>query len=150
MVNYNKTAVYNIIYIIIVCVLLLIIFICIPIRRQIASTYSVTIYDSDSNEVLQDMEVQAIGEYQHYLLNINSHCRFAGDLVINPNGEDEKRDESVIADLHNGDGIIRYFEENGDMNIIGNFTKTHNPVKKGEIRLSQSYGNSILCYSICQ
>ena len=31
---------------------------------------------------------------------------------------------------------------------IGNFTKTHNPVKKGEIRLSQSYGNSILCYSI--
>ena len=37
MVNYNKTAVYNIIYIIIVCVLLLIIFRCIPIRRQIAS-----------------------------------------------------------------------------------------------------------------
>lgn len=150
MVNYNKTAVYNIIYIIIVCVLLLIIFRCIPIRRQIASKYSVTIYYSDSNEVLQDMEVQAIGEYQHYLLNINSHCRFAGDLVINPNGEEEKRYESVIADLHNGDGIIRYFEENGDMIIIGNFTKTHNPVKKGEIRLSQSYGNSILCYSICQ
>ena len=150
MVNYNKTAVYNIIYIIIVCVLLLIIFRCIPIRRQIASTYSVTIYDSDSNEVLQDMEVQAIGEYQHYLLNINSHCRFAGDLVINPNGEEEKRYESVIADLYNGDGIIRYFEENGDMNIIGSFTDTHNPVKKGEIRLSQSYGNSILCYSICQ
>lgn len=150
MVNYNKTAVYNIIYIIIVCVLLLIIFRCIPIRRQIASTYSVTIFDSDSNEVLQDMEVQAIGEYQHYLLNINSHCRFAGDLVINPNSEEEKRYESVIADLHNGDGIIRYFEENGDMNIIGSFTDTHNPVKKGEIRLSQSYGNSILCYSICQ
>lgn len=148
MVNYNKTAVYNIIYIIIVCVLLLIIFICIPIRRQIASTYSVTIYDSDSNEVLQDTEVQAIGEYTHYLLNINSHCRFAGDLVINLNSEGEKRYESVIADLHNGDGIIRYFEENGDMNIIGNFTKTHNPVKKGKIRLSQSYGNSILCYSI--
>lgn len=148
MVNYNKTAVYNIIYIIIVCVLLLIIFRCIPIRRQIASTYSVTILDSDSNEVLQDMEVQAIGEYTHYLLNINSHCRFAGDLVINPNSEEEKRYESVIADLHNGDGIIRYFEENGDMNIIGNFTKTHNLVKNGEIRLSQSYGNSILCYSI--
>ena len=148
MVNYNKTAVYNIIYIIIVCVLLLIIFICIPIRRQIASTYSVTIYDSGSNEVLQDTEVQAIGEYTHYLLNINSHCRFAGDLVINPNSEEEKRYESVIADLHNGDGIIRYFEENGDMIIIGNFTKTHNPVKKGKIRLSQSYGNSILCYSI--
>ena len=148
MVNYNKTAVYNLFYIIIICVLLLIIFICIPIRRQIASTYSVTIYDSDSNEVLHDMEVQAIGEYTHYLLNINSQCRFAGDLVINPNSEEEKRYESVIADLHNGDGIIRYFEENGDMNIIGNFTKTHNPVKKGKIRLSQSYGNSILCYSI--
>ena len=144
MVNYNKTAVYNIIYIIIVCVLLLIIFICIPIRRQIASTYSVTIYDSDSNEVLQDMEVQAIGEYQHYLLNINSHCRFAGDLVINPNGEEEKRYESVIADLYNGDGIIRYFEENGDMNIIGNFNKTHNPAMKGKTRVSQSSGHSLL------
>ena len=62
MINYNKTDVYNIIYIIIICVLLLIIFRCIPIRRQIASTYSVTIYDSGSNEVLQDTEVQAIGE----------------------------------------------------------------------------------------
>lgn len=126
----------NILIIIVVLAMLLFVLIRVPINCQFDEKYNVIIYDTNSNDIIQNMEVHIIGEYKHYLFNINSHCRFVGDLVVNEGYEDEKCYTCVIADLYKGNGIIRYFEESGDMNIIGCFFETRNPIKKGKIILS--------------
>ena len=70
------------------------------------------------------MEVQAIGEYQHYLLNINSHCRFAGDLVINttvPKQYDERLEEKDFVMAEGAMGRAHYITTGDEYTLAKDF-----------------------------
>lgn len=135
----------NLLFVVCLCVILLCLILLIPIQHQIDADYDVTIYDLDSEEKLQFMGAHVFGTYKHYLFYINGYSRFEGKIeIIDESGESQVY-ENVIIDLNNGAGALCYIDRSGNINIIGSFTETRNPIKNGKIILPQYYDG---CYAV--
>lgn len=91
-----------IIFVVILCAVLLCAVIFVPLQRHINLDYSVTIYDYYTDEALQNMEACVSGKYEYHLFNINSQCRFEGDIVLNFGDKEQKYYGAVIADIRAG------------------------------------------------
>lgn len=136
----------NVLIVVIFCVALLGLAVCIPMQRQINEDYRVTVYNLATDEMVSEGEAHVFGNYESYVLGINSKCRFEGEIGIVLDQSTGIYYENAIADISNGIGSL-YDIDNGDnVYIIGSFDKTKNPLDNGKIILAQPDNDCYVLY----